>query len=117
MENPYVPTICKSCHKIVRNVRAFEEREKKKRNARPGLVEVVWGVHEPKEDGGNGYAYRNTGLDLQLGDIVLVPATRLDREIHGKYDPQEGTVVSTYSDYDGEVQTIIKLVRKANKSV
>ena len=101
---------------MVCNVRVFEEREKKKRNAKPGLVEVVWGVHEPKEDGGKGYAYRNPGFDLQLGDIVLLPATWLDREIRGKYHPQEGTVVSTYSDYDGEVQTIIKLVRKVNKS-
>lgn len=116
MENPYVPTLCKSCHKIPCKARAFEAQEKRKRNARPGLVEVDFGIHEPKEDGGEGYAYRNPGLDLQLGDVVLLPATWLDR-LNGMHAPKEGTVISTYSDYHREVQSIIKLVRKANKSV
>lgn len=115
MENPYVPKLCKKCGEIVRDARLAEARDAKKRNARPGLVEVSHGIHKPEQDGGSGYAYYDRGLNLEIGDIVLLPPTWLDREINGKYDPQEGTVVCTYSDYNGEAQSVIRLVRKANE--
>lgn len=108
------PRLCRTCNTIVTNWRKVDARATRKRNAKPGLVEVVWGVHKPTEDGGHGYAYRDPGVNLQLGDIVMLPPTRLDREVHRKYDEAEGTVVSTYSDYDKEVQTIRRLVRRAN---
>jgi len=109
--------LCKPCISVVQNLRDFERREGKKLKAKPGLVEVVFGVcPKPQEDGGHGYSrtfsYRKGNLDLSLGDIVLLPASWLDREIHGKHDKHEGTVVSTYSDYDGETSSIVSLVRK-----
>jgi len=105
--------LCKSCIQVVENVRDFEAKESRKLKAQPGLVEVTYGICQPKEDGGTGYAYRKGNLDLQLGDIVLLPPTCLDREINGKYDNHEGTVVSTYSDYSGIASSIVGLVRKA----
>lgn len=115
MENPHVPTVCKDCNRIVSEVRDAENKANKKKNARPGLVEVVYGEFQPSQDGGRGYAYHNAGLDLELGDVVLVPASWVDKEIHGKYDPNVATVVSTYSDYNGAVQSIVGLVKKGNE--
>jgi hypothetical protein len=113
MANPYVPTLCKGCDEIVSEAKRFEAAEKKRKNARHGLVEVISGIHQPQQDGGSGYSYHCSGLKLELGDIVLLPPSWVDTEIHGKYDPIEGTVVSTYSDYDGPVKSIIRLVKKA----
>ena len=107
------PPICLDCHTIVTNYREVETQVKRKLNARPGLVEVVYGVHSPETDGGKGYAYRDPGLNLRLGDIVMVPASWLD-ELKGQPQPSEATVVSTYSDYSGETKTIRSLVRRAN---
>lgn len=110
------PKLCKTCNNIINNWKIVDARVTRKRNAKPGLVECVWGVHHPTEDGGKGYAYRDPGLDLKLGDIVMLPPTWLDREVHGKYDEAEATVVSTYSDYADQVSTIRRLVRRANDS-
>jgi len=111
MENPYVPTVCKECAEITRNLKAAKAREDKKRNARPGLVEVAYGVHQPPaEDGGSGYSYYYHE-PLNLGDIVLVPSTWLD-QVHEQGGPKEATVVSTYSDYDGHAQSIIRVVKR-----
>ena len=110
MKDQFAPTICKECDEIARNVRVAEDHAKRIRNAKPGLVEVVYGVVEtPKEDGGSGYAYR-FHQKLKLGDVVLVPASWLD-EMNGIHGPQEATVISTYSAYDDPVKNIIRVVR------
>lgn len=113
MEVLQKPTICKDCYAIVSAYSTAEAAYKRKASAKPGLVECSWGVLEPKEDGGHGYAYYDPGLNLELGDIVLLPPTWLDREVHGKSDGREATVVSTYSNYSGEVQTVSRLIRRA----
>lgn len=71
----------------------------------PGLVEV---------DGS--YAYRTRVKDLAIGDVVLVPATWLDK-IKGRHDPKEATVTSLTSTYTGETSCILGILRKADKSV
>lgn len=111
------PAICKPCYRIFQNVKTHEEAAARRRNAKPGLVEVLYGVHRPTQDGGKGYAYRDPGLNLKLGDIVTLPPTWLDRDVHGTNDTHEGTVVSTYSDYSGAVSTIVKLVRRAEEAL
>lgn len=102
----YPGALCKSCFAK----KTKELRKKKKENARPGLVEVAYGVHPaPKEDGcvrGRGYAYRSTIPNLGLGDIVVVPGNWLHK------GNQEATVVSTYSDYDGPTASLLCLLRK-----
>jgi len=92
------------------------EKDKKRReNARPGLVEVRYGVlSEPAggwKDGGEGYAYRTSIKGLEVGDVVLVPRTWLS-ELQGGPKEQEATVVSTYSAYQGSASSIIRLVSK-----
>ncbi len=101
------PRLCKSCAEIIRH-------RNKKKNAKPGVVEVVYGVCDPtKEDGGRRFAYYYHER-LSVGDLVLVPATPLDN-LDGYGSPKEATVVCTYSDYDGEVRSIIRVVRKGGQ--
>jgi hypothetical protein len=90
--------LCNECYRI----HTIEEEERKKRDAVPGLVEV---------DGG--YAYRTRVKDLSVGDVVLVPATWLDK-IKGRHDPKEATVTSLSSCYTGETSCILGVLRKAN---
>jgi hypothetical protein len=115
MKKHVTPAICLACDKIVSHYLGVEAAYKRKKNAKPGLVEVQFGIATPTEDGGKGYAYRDPGLNLKLGDIVTLPPTWLDTEINGKYETHEGTVVSTYSDYSGDrISTIRGLVRRAS---
>lgn len=107
------PRLCKTCDHTIQNWQVVEKRVTRKRMARPGLMEVNLGEHQPKQDGGCGYAYRDPGLNLKLGDIVMIPPTWLDRDVHHDYSNKVGTVVSTFSDYSKEVQTIVSLVRRA----
>lgn len=108
------PRLCKRCDGIVKSVAEYEKQRKRKQNPR-GLVEVQFGIHKPAADGGTGYAYLPPrGVKLELGDIVLLPATWLD-DIQGVKGPHEGTVVSTYSDYSGDVSSILRLVCKGDR--
>jgi hypothetical protein len=94
----YPGGLCDECHKARRDA----EDAKKKANARPGLVEV------------GRYAYMSNIKGLEVGDVVLLPVSWLD-ELKGQ-GPQEGTITCLYSDYDGPVKSIIRLVRKGNKN-
>lgn len=97
----YPEGCCEDCYPEVK-----EEKERlRKENAREGVVEVRYGIHEVENDGGHGYAYFSEEK-LNLGDIVLVPET----PVHDK--PQQATVVSTYSDYEGFVVTILEVVKR-----
>jgi hypothetical protein len=98
----YPGCLCDECWE-----KQLSERDKKRRaDARPGLIEVCYGVlSEPEvgwKDGGEGYAYRTSIKGLEVGDVVLVPRTWLS-ELRGGPKEQEATVVSTYSSYEGSV--------------
>lgn len=109
-ENKYVPSVCKVCARKEREVK----EQTKKSNAQPGVVVVVYGEHPvPTEDGGHGYSYCFDG-SLGLGDVVEVPRTWLG-SLKGQSGPNLATVVSTYSDYDGPVSRIIRVVRRATE--
>lgn len=96
--------ICQDCH----DKEEAEKENNRKVYSVAGLVEVCYGEHpKPDKDGGSGYAYRDPGLNLQLGDVVFVPATWMDKEIRGDYSNKKATVVSTYSDYKGNVASIL----------
>jgi len=108
MENPYVPSVCKDCAEIEKKAKEKE----RKANARPGLVQVIYGEHSaPKEDGGNGYSYYYDE-PLNLGDIVEVPQTWLG-SVKGESSRKLATVVSTYSDYNGSISCILRVIKKA----
>lgn len=102
--------LCKVCDKK----QTEEKLLQRKKNAIPGLVEVNYGERPvPTEDGGHGHAYFSS-TPLNLGDIVQVPQTWLG-EFKGDVGPNIATVVSTYSDYQGQVSRIVKVVTPASK--
>ena len=106
-EIPDYPSTCKAC--------VGTKEQRRKLNAKPGLVEVTYGKHPvPDEDGGRGYAYY-FNQPLRLGDVVQVPQTWLGRLREESNGPKLATVVSTYSAYDGDVSGIICIVRRARK--
>ncbi len=78
-----------------------------------GLVEVAYGEYPEPAGGwkeGGGYAYWNgLGVELGLGDVVLVPGTI----VHP--NPQPATVVRTSSDYTGPTKCILYLLKKRSK--
>lgn len=77
----------------------------RKTNAKPGLIEVIYGEYpRPTTDGGRGYAY-SCPHPVILGSIVQTPPNRLCPE------PQNATVVSTYSDYSGPTATILEVIK------
>ena len=102
---------CKSCTKMEKEAKV----QSRKQNSRPGLVEVEYGEYPPAtEDGGKGYAY-HSDEPLRLGDVVQVPQTWLGKLRDDSCGPQLATVVSTYSDYDGPVSGIIRVVKNGNR--
>ena len=89
--------LCENCLKE-RN----DNLEKTKRdNAVLGLVEV------------GRYSYRCDIPNLEVGDVVLIPASWVD-ELKGIRKPQEGVITCLYSDYSGPTKSILGLVRKRN---
>jgi hypothetical protein len=65
------------------------------------MVEVIYGRHNLTGQNRKGYAYHNGGLDLRIGDLVVVPPTSFTLM------EQVATVVATHSDYNGHVKTIL----------
>ncbi len=102
MENSYVPTVCKLCAESSAKLHREERLKEKRQNAVVGLVEVEYSPNS------GAYAYDANGLRLEIGDVVLVPATWVDAE----RTPREATVVSLLSDYTGVAQRIISLVHR-----
>ena len=102
----YPGAFCKKCW----NKRRKTIEANRKANAKPGLVEVAYGVQDPPsngwKNGGRGYAYWTDIKGLQPGDIVKVPGNWVNGSA------QEATIISTYSNYDGNTAAIICLVRK-----
>lgn len=110
-ENPYVPSICKSCAEIKKK---NKERDRKN-NAQHGLVEVRYGEHPaPEKEGETGYSYYYD-QPLDLGDIVEVPQTWMGKARGEIGDTMLATVVSAYSDYSGPTTRIIRIVKKAGE--
>jgi hypothetical protein len=105
----YPGALCPPCWEKDRAERA----EKIRQNAKPGLIQVAYGVVNADSFAGRAFSYR-TDIPVSVGDIVLVPATWLSK-LNGDGLPQEATVVSLHSDYDGDVQSVIRLVRKKRR--
>lgn len=75
---------------------------KRKQMAKPGLVEVVYGIKRGEElEPYRGYAYDSGGLELKIGDVVLVPPTPFNSN-------QAATVVGLFSAYGGPVKQIVR---------
>lgn len=99
---------CKACAKKILS----DAANKRKALAVPGLVEVQYGeLPCPEHDGGRGYAYY-FDEPLELGDIVETPPSYLAKY---REESNVATVVSTYSDYHGEVSCIVRVVRKCQQ--
>lgn len=112
-DSPYEPFTCEQCVRVYTAYGRLKEEYDRKRHARPGLVECSLSeVDPPTKDGGYGYAYRDPGFDLKLGDTVLLPATML--QLDG--GTNVGTVISTYSNYAGAVHTVLAVIRRAGES-
>lgn len=109
-EIPYHDSM-KKCKGCVENEKT-QELQRRKDNAILGLVEVVYGEHPvPDNDGGKGYAYFSK-TKLRLGDVVEVPRTWVSDMKGGE---NIATVVSTFSDYNGRVSHIIKVLKNGNR--
>jgi hypothetical protein len=100
----YNPPTCPKCREEEYN----KKQKLRQANAVSGLVEVSYGIHCPAKDGGHGYAY-NTSMSVNVGDIVLVPGTFVHPE------PQEATIVSTFSDYRGPCRWITSMLVPASQ--
>ena len=106
MNCKFYPTMCKKCETKMRKAKENQKRL----NATKGFVVVVYGKHpKPKTDGNDGYTY-SYDQPLNLGDIVRVPNTWLRQSMGDNSSFQLATVVSTYSTYNGEVNSIIDVV-------
>jgi len=69
-------------------------------------VLVSYGRHSPAPAVGTcrAYTYETGMAKVAVGDIVLVPATWVNP------NPQEATVVSLKTHYDGDVHRILRVV-------
>lgn len=76
-------------------------------------VEIMYGIHPvPEESMEDGYAYRDPGLDLKLGDLVELPPNWLSNTIGST---NIGTVISLTSKYDGIPSTVRRVVLRASE--
>jgi hypothetical protein len=89
---------------------AAQRREARKNIVIPNRYVVQYGeIEAPAENQEHGYTYFYKH-NLNLGDIVEVPSTWLSG-VKGESGPKLATIVSTKSNYDGEVSNIIRVVK------
>lgn len=72
----------------------------------PDIVQVKYGTHAIPSQQERGYTYRNVGLRIRIGSLVVVPPPR-NRKTHNIV----GTVVAIGSDYPGLIQPLVRLRR------